>query len=167
MNIYSILFAQDVPHYGTTEIEAADDAAAITAAKLLDPAEYTHDPHWDDPICRRIVHIEAPDGRIVAQDLALDEFFLRRGGEEASRLCDAAPALKAALEQIALIPLWGEPIADETLKADLAEVGEYDRELDQFEPSCDTESSYLRDAVEIARRALAALTKEPGRCDAA
>ena len=86
MNTYSILFAQDVPHYGTTEIEAADDAAAIAAAKLLDPAEYTYDPHWDDPVCRRIVHIEAPDGRIVAQDLSLDEFFLRRGGEEASRL---------------------------------------------------------------------------------
>lgn len=160
MNKYSILFAQDVPHYGTTEIEAADDGAAIAAAKLLDPAEYTHDPHWDDPVCRRIVHIEAPDGRIVAQDLALDEFFLRRGGEDATRLCDAAPGLRDALECIAAIPLWGEPIADEALKTDLAAVCEYDRELDQFEPSCDTESSYLRDAVETARAALAVLTKE-------
>jgi hypothetical protein len=157
MKTYSVLFAQDVPHYGTAEVEAADDDAAIIAAKLLDPAEYTHDPAWDDPVCRRIVHIEAPDGRIVAQDVALDEFFLRNGQNIDPRLCDAAPALKDALERIAAIPLWGEPITDEALKLDLVAVGEYDRERDQFEPSCDTECTYLRDAVEIARAAIAAL----------
>jgi hypothetical protein len=157
MKTYTVLFAQDVPHYGTAGIEAADDNVAIAAAKELDPAEYTHDPAWDDPVCRRIVHIEAPDGRIIAQDIALDEFFLRHAQNIDPCLCDAASALKAALERIAAIPLWGEPIADEALKSELTAVVEYDRALDQFEPSCDTESSYLRDAVETAREALAAL----------
>lgn len=157
MKTYSVLFALEIPHYGTIEVEAADDAAALAAAKLLDASDYADDPHWDDPICRRIVHIEDPDGKLIAGDIALDEFFLRRGGEAASRLCDAAPALKEALESIAAIPLWGQPITDNDLKADLALRSEYDLEGDEFEPSCDTESSQLRDAVETARAALAAM----------
>lgn len=51
--------------------------------------------------------------------------------------------------------MWDEPIADAQLKAEFADAGEYDRELNQFEPCCDTESAYLRDAVEAARAALA------------
>lgn len=160
MKNYSVLFALDIPHYGSVEIEAADDAAALDAAKRLDASDYTDDPAWDDPVCRRIVHIEAPDGRIIAQDIPLDEFFLRRGGEAARRLCDAAAELKAALECIAATPLWGEPIADGGLTAELALRSEYDLEADEFEPSCDTESSQLRDAVEAARAALAALLAE-------
>jgi hypothetical protein len=57
--------------------------------------------------------------------------------------------------------LWGEPIADAQLKAELLDAGEYDRELDHFEPSCDTESAYLRDAVEIARAAFAKMREAP------
>jgi hypothetical protein len=158
MKTYSVLFALDIPHYGSVDIEAPDDTAALAAAKQLDPSDYTSDPAWDDPICRRIVHIEAPDGRIVSRDVNLDEFFLRRGGEEARRLCDGAPALKEALEEIAAIPLCGEPIANADLKRDLALQSEYDLEFDEFEPSCDTESSHLRDAVETARAALALLS---------
>jgi hypothetical protein len=70
--------------------------------------------------------------------------------------CDAAPRLLQVLTMIAAIPLlWGEAIADDHLKAELLDAGEYDRELDQFEPCCDTESAYLREAVEAVRTALA------------
>jgi hypothetical protein len=49
----------------------------------------------------------------------------------------------------------GRSHAHDHLKAELLDAGEYDRELDQFEPCCDTESGYLREAVEAARTALA------------
>jgi hypothetical protein len=65
------------------------------------------------------------------------------------------------LTRIAAIPLWGEPIADDHLKAELLDAGEYDQERDEFEPSGDTESCYLRDAVEIARAALAEMRESP------
>ena len=73
----------------------------------------------------------------------------------------AIPALKAALESIAAIPLWGERIEDPRLKAELTERGGYeiDGDEEQFTPSGNTESSQLRDAVETAREALAALRR--------
>lgn len=63
-------------------------------------------------------------------------------------------AMKAALEKIADIPLWGETIADPANKAELADMHEYDLDTDMFEPCCDTESSQLQQAVLIAREAL-------------
>jgi hypothetical protein len=36
MKTYTVLFAEDVPHYGAAEIEAEDDAAALEAAKAYD-----------------------------------------------------------------------------------------------------------------------------------
>jgi len=161
MKNYSILFAQDVPHYGTAEIAAADDADALVKAKALDPGEVCTDPAWDDPVCRRIVHIEDPSGKVIEQDIALDDFFLRHAQNIDPHLCDAAPALKAALESIAAIPLWGERIDDRKVKTEFAERGEYeiDGEEELFTPGGDTESSQLRDAVETAREALAALRR--------
>lgn len=161
MKTYSILVAQDVPHYGTAEIAAADDAEALAQAKALDPGDLCTDPAWDDPVCRRIVHIENPAGEIIAQDVALDGFFLRHAQNIEPQLCDASPVLKAALESIAAIPLWGERIENAELKAELAERGEYevDGDEEQFTPSGDTESSQLRDAVETAREALATLRR--------
>jgi hypothetical protein len=61
--------------------------------------------------------------------------------------------LRAALQEIAATPLWGEEIADATLRAAYQEAHEYDE--DGFAPSCDTESTMLRDAVELARAVLA------------
>lgn len=61
---------------------------------------------------------------------------------------------REALEKIAAIPLWGEAIADRELKAELVDIGEYDRDTDSYEPSCDSESRWLEHAVDIARRAL-------------
>lgn len=63
-------------------------------------------------------------------------------------------ALREALEQIAAIPLWGEAVADRELKAELVDIGEYDRDTDSYEPSCDSESRWLAHAVDIARKAL-------------
>ena len=68
---------------------------------------------------------------------------------------DDAPALLEALNKIASMTLWGEPIKDVELKQECIEAGEYDSEADVFNPSCDTESTMLSDAVEIARDALA------------
>jgi hypothetical protein len=115
---YSVLFAQDVPHYGTAEIAAADDADALAKAKALDPGDLCTDPAWDDPVCRRIVHIEAPDGTIVAQDVALDGFFLRHAQNIEPHLCDVAPKLLEALE-IAItamnnVPSFDTGLPDET-----------------------------------------------------
>lgn len=159
MKTYSILFAEDVPHYGTAEITAANHEEAIVAAKSME-RELTA-PDWDNAVCCRIVHVEDEDGNIVAQDIVLDGFFLRHTQNIDARLCDAAPRLLDALTKIAAMHLWGEPITDDHLKSELLDVGEYDLELDQFEPSADTESAYLRDAVEIARAALAEMRGAP------
>jgi Family of unknown function (DUF6900) len=59
-----------------------------------------------------------------------------------------------ALRNIAAIPLWGERISDVSIKSEYSDAGEYDAESDEFNPSCDTESTHLRDAVELARHAL-------------
>jgi hypothetical protein len=161
MKTYTVLLAEDVPHYGTAHITAASAAEALEASRHLDTGNHCTDPDSSNAVCRRIVHIEAEEGTIVAENIPLDGCFLRYGGEPDRLLCDTAPRLLDALTKIAAIPLWGEPIADEQLKAELIDTGEYDRELDQFEPSCDTESAYLRDAVEIARAALAEMREAP------
>ncbi len=155
MNTYTVLFAEDVPHYGSAQVTAASAAEALEAARHLDTSDHCTEPNWNGAVCRRIVHIETEEGTIVAEDIALDGCFLRYGGQPDRLLCDVAPRLIDALTRIAAIPLWGDPIADDHLKSELLDGGEYDLELDQFEPSADTESAYLRDAVEIARAALA------------
>ena len=155
MKTYTVALAQDVPHYGNAYITAASDAEALETARSLNTGDYCTDAIWKNAICRRIVHIQAEEGTIVAEDIPLDSCFLRYGGEPDRLLCNAAPRLLDARTKIAAIPLWGEPIADEHLKAELLDAGEYDRELNQFEPSGDTESAYLREAVETARAALA------------
>jgi hypothetical protein len=126
---YTVLFAEDVPD----------------------------DPDWSSIVCRRIVSIAAPDGRVIAHDIPLDNSYLRYGGDEERRLCDTAPKLLAALKRIAAMPLWGEPIPPGDIRNDYVFAGEYDIGEDSFNPSCDTESTQLRDAVEEARAVLAAL----------
>ena len=154
MRTYSVLLALDVPHYGCLDIEAATDAEAIAKAMALDPGEVCTDPDWYWPTCRRIVHVEDPGGALIAQDVALDDYFLRHVSQLAPALCDEAPALLAVLERIAAIPLWGESIADPELRAAYVDAREYDGD-DGFTPSCDTESEYMREAVETARNAIA------------
>jgi hypothetical protein len=98
LKTYSVLFAEDVPHYGFAEIEAEDDAAALDAAKAYDLSEVTVDPEWENSVSKRIVHIEDPAGNTVAYDVPLDDYSLRSGGEKERRLCDAAPEMLKALE---------------------------------------------------------------------
>ena len=73
MKIYTVLYAEDVPHYGTREFEVADDTLAIQRARAITPdamSNYTNDPDYNNTRCRRIVHIEGPDG-IIAEDVYL------------------------------------------------------------------------------------------------
>ncbi|ODS56452.1 MAG: hypothetical protein ABS36_08700 [Acidobacteria bacterium SCN 69-37] len=157
MKTYTVLFAEDVPHYGSVEIEASSDEAALEAALVFDLTEATLEPDWQNGTCRRIVQIECPDGRTMAEGTALDGTFLRHGGDEERRLCDAAPALRDALRRIAATPLWGESLPEGELRDAYAEHGEYDLAEQSFEPCCDTESTLLQDAVEMARFALRTL----------
>jgi hypothetical protein len=62
MNTYSVLFAEDVPHYGFAEIKAEDRQAAIQTAKVFDVGSVAHHPEWENAVCRRIITIEAPCG---------------------------------------------------------------------------------------------------------
>jgi hypothetical protein len=98
MKTYSILFAEDVPHYGFADIEAKDDTAALAAAKAYDLSEVTNDPEWENSVCKRIVHIEDPEGNTVHYDVPLDGYFLRCGSDKDRLLCDAAPDMLEALE---------------------------------------------------------------------
>ena len=76
MKTYSVLYAEDVPHYGTAEIEAENDAEAIAKAKA--GTFETDDPDWNNTICKRIVRIEDPEGKLIAVDVALDDYMLSR-----------------------------------------------------------------------------------------
>jgi hypothetical protein len=100
MKTYTVLFAEDVPHYGVAEIKAENDAAAITLAKDYDLSEVTIDAEWENSVCRRIIRIEDSEGTILAEDLSLDNCFLRYGGDADRILCDAAPRLLEALQWI-------------------------------------------------------------------
>ena len=71
MKTYTVLFAEDVPHYGTAEIQAEDDTAALEAAKAYPLSEVTNDPAWENSACKRIVYIEDQQGHIVFEEIAL------------------------------------------------------------------------------------------------
>ena len=97
MKTYSILFAEDVPHYGCAQIEAEDDNAALETAKAYDISEVTNDPEWENSVSKRIVYIEDAEGNTIFHDVPLDGYDLRHGGEEERRLCDAARDMLEAL----------------------------------------------------------------------
>jgi hypothetical protein len=98
MKTYSVLFAEDVPHYGAGEIKARNAAAALKAAKAYDLSQITNDPDWQNSACKRIVYIQDPDDNIVHCDVPLDDCFLRYGGEPERRLCDSAAEMLRVLE---------------------------------------------------------------------
>jgi hypothetical protein len=163
MKTYIVLYAEDVPHYGTAEVEAENDADAIAKASAItdeDLGNTANDPAHCSSVCKRIVHIQDADGNDIAHDLSLDAYTLIHG-EDKRRLFEAGPALLKALETIAAIPLWGEPIADQALKDEFIYSGEYDAGENEFNPSGDTESTYLHDAVQTAREALETIQGQP------
>jgi hypothetical protein len=55
MKTYSILYAEDVPGYGTVEVTAENDEAGISQAKELDFGDIQLDPEWNNGACKRIV----------------------------------------------------------------------------------------------------------------
>jgi hypothetical protein len=98
MKTYTVLFAEDVPHYGTAEIQAEDDTAALEIAEAYPLSEVTNDAVWENSACKRIVDIQDAEGKVVAEDISLDDCFLRYGGDTERALCDAAQDMFAALE---------------------------------------------------------------------
>jgi hypothetical protein len=101
MKTYSVLYAQDVPHYAYAEIQARGPKDALAKARKFETDIATsYEPDWDSSVSRRIVHIEAPNGKIVAEDIPLDQYHLRNGGDPDRRLCDAAAAMLAAPEAL-------------------------------------------------------------------
>ena len=98
MKTYSVLYAEDVPHYATVEIEADSDEEAIVRAKVHDFGDASLEAEWSNGACKRIIHIEAPNGEIVADDISLDGVFIRDGGDTAMRLSDNAEDMLKALE---------------------------------------------------------------------
>jgi len=98
MKNYTVLFAEDVPHYGTAEIQAVSDEAALEAAKAYDTSEVTLEAVWENSVSKRIVFIEDPDGNTIHHDVPLDEYDLRYGGQKDRLLCDAAPLMFQTLE---------------------------------------------------------------------
>jgi hypothetical protein len=99
MKNYSILYAQDFAHYGYVELEAKNDQAAIRAAQKPELTDniYFSETDWDNGFLKRIVHIVNPDGETIAENIALDQYHVRHGGDADQRLCDAAVAMLTAL----------------------------------------------------------------------
>lgn len=96
LKTYTVVFAEDVPHYGSTEIAATDDAHALAIAQSFDTSELYYERSWDSTVCKRIVSIEDSGGATVANDIPLDNCFLRYGGQADRSLCEAASDLLEA-----------------------------------------------------------------------
>jgi hypothetical protein len=87
MKAYTVLFAQDIPHYGSVQIEAKNDADALRQAKTYwrdvqigaEPWPL-QDAQYDSAVSARIVLIydEADTHREIAHDVRLDEYILLR-----------------------------------------------------------------------------------------
>ena len=73
MKTYNILFAENVPHYGTVSIEAEDDETAIAFAKEYNYDGVRAEAYWPNGFCRRIVDIRRDDGEIVEENISLDD----------------------------------------------------------------------------------------------
>jgi hypothetical protein len=98
MKKYSILYAEEVPHYTAHEIQAENDAQAVELAKAFDWFGLPSDPDHHSAVLRRIVYIE--DGaasEIVDENIPLDNWFLREGDEKRQALYDAAADMLEAL----------------------------------------------------------------------
>ena len=72
MKNYTVLYAEDVPHYVTAEIEALDTVDAITKAAAYDFSETATDPDYRNAVSRRIVEVTDENDNIVAEFIALD-----------------------------------------------------------------------------------------------
>jgi hypothetical protein len=107
MKTYTVLYAEDVPIYGSAEFEAETDEAALELAREIheDGKVIFDDIFWNASVCHRIVHIEDEDGNEIGHDISLDGYFLRDGGEPAKLLFGAAQDILKAL-RLANNPHW-------------------------------------------------------------
>jgi hypothetical protein len=107
MKTYTALFAEDVSYYCTVEIQAETDEQAITQAKEY-PGKFNmdfDDPDWNNPVCQRIVHMLDGNSAEIANDVSLDDYFLRSGGKRDRQLCEASADMLRVLK-LAKNPHW-------------------------------------------------------------
>jgi hypothetical protein len=76
MKTYTILYAEDVPHYASVKIKAESDEDAIRLAKVYDFAGEAFEAERDNSVCKRIVRVEDETGNAIANDIPLDEYVL-------------------------------------------------------------------------------------------
>lgn len=111
MKRYTVLFAQDVPHYGTVSLEAENDADALEQARAYWDRVKSGDEEWplfnaefENALLDRIVEIteDNEDYREVARDVPLDNYYLAHTPTALSRgQVTAATAMFEALAWIA------------------------------------------------------------------
>jgi hypothetical protein len=77
MKTYTVLYAEDVPHYATVVIEAQNDQAAIDLAKGRDYREEDLEAEWSNTVCKRIVHVTDEQNNTILHDVPLDSFRLQ------------------------------------------------------------------------------------------
>lgn len=108
MKTYTVLFAQDVPHYGQVEITATGDDDALAKARAhWDRVQRGEEPwplteaQYDNAVLDRIVEITDESYRQTAADIRLDTYVLTIAPTElsASLIRNATP-MHAALEEI-------------------------------------------------------------------
>ena len=103
MKTYTVLYAQDVPHYGSVEICARNDEQAVAKAraywKRLQRGKEPwplYDAQHDSALLDRIVDItDTKSGRQIAADIGLDDYGLHRLSK---LLREAETLLKACLK---------------------------------------------------------------------
>ena len=110
MKTYTILFAQDIPHYGSVEIEAKNNADALRRAKKYWRDVKTgaepwplNDAQYDSAVSARIVLIydESDKRGEIAHDVRLDDYtLLRARTARDERMLDNAKAIFNALESV-------------------------------------------------------------------
>jgi hypothetical protein len=108
MKTYTVLFAHEVPYYGSVEISATDDADALAKARVYwkraqrDKEPWPlNEPDYDCTVLDRIVEMTDETGRQVAEDIRLDKYFLTTAPTDLSvKLIENASPMHAALEKI-------------------------------------------------------------------
>ena len=100
MKTYTVIYAEDVPHYAMGEIEARSPKAAIAKARKLDTDTFgAYDADWNNAVCRRIVSIQDEAGNDVARDMPLDNYRLEHLTDEDATIKHHARELLDALER--------------------------------------------------------------------
>jgi hypothetical protein len=152
LKTYSVLYAEDIPHYGGVDIEAPDDAEAVRLARSFDTNQVSYyEGCWDGAVCKRIVSIEDSAGRTLAQDIPLDDYRLHHGidaqNHKASVTVDnrfrleisrsAPPPMACAQLVVKVYPItdgqtWDEPY--DTFVVDEGRVIELENEAREVKP---------------------------------